>query len=786
MITTVFVMTYAEVENSEASPPPVTGAIFTTLEDGTRVNANIYQDKRDVYLDGGPGPNAPQEAAGLPDGNYYFQVTDPSGKTLLSEDPVECREFRVEGGIIVEFVSMTEGRTYIVGSGKKAKEVPCHIDGWQFGQHDLGWDIDHDALTIQLMPYKDTPNKGGVYKVWATPIEDFDGDPTKVDNGYKPGYFHGFIPRFSKTDNYKVKEKGRQPDIPEIKIQKFEDTNGNGQWDTDEPIISGWMITVTDPLGVSNVYYTDSDGCVLISAPVDGDYQITEGLPGDWNITTTIIDGITVTTSTTVTISVDARTATDYELIFGNFQCFSIDGHKYNDLDGDGILDSNEPGIEGWKIMLMRSTDGGSTWNLYETQYTDSNGYYEFTVCEGGDFMVAEENRNGWTHTNTNFYSFTAESGVDHGSLDFLNFQCFSVSGYKYEDMLGNGVWDAGDTGLAGWTITLERSTDGGTNWNAYDTTTTDSSGYYEFKVCEGGLYRVSEVVVSGWVATAPISFEFTGISGQDRTYNFFNFALAMICGTKWYDLDKDGIQDSDEETVEGIKVELYKNGVLTETVFTGATGGYCFGPLGPGAYEVKEVMPNDPGDNQQWSPTYPTGGIWSFNLLSGANLVKDFGNVVEYTAGLSWGYWKTHTLNGPAPRDDTYDLLPANPMEVDVETPDGDYWVDDDEDADYIYDGAGEGPPSGEGDARSMFRAQLLALHMNLLKYPDMADALYFYPGDSYSGWTVLEIYEESLELLNDGGSHDFHDLKDALDRINNNSHNNVLVVPGPVTPTY
>ncbi len=38
---------------------PVTGAIFTTLEDGTRVNANHYADERDVYLDGGPGTNAP-------------------------------------------------------------------------------------------------------------------------------------------------------------------------------------------------------------------------------------------------------------------------------------------------------------------------------------------------------------------------------------------------------------------------------------------------------------------------------------------------------------------------------------------------------------------------------------------------------------------------------------------------------------------------------------------------------------------------------------------------------
>ena len=42
------------------------GAIFTTLKNGSAVNANIYQAKcgdLGVWLDGGPGPSAPQTAA---------------------------------------------------------------------------------------------------------------------------------------------------------------------------------------------------------------------------------------------------------------------------------------------------------------------------------------------------------------------------------------------------------------------------------------------------------------------------------------------------------------------------------------------------------------------------------------------------------------------------------------------------------------------------------------------------------------------------------------------------
>ena len=46
-----------------------------------------------------------QTAAGLDDGVYVFQVTDPSGKTLLSTDAVQCRQFTVSGGIIVTTAS---------------------------------------------------------------------------------------------------------------------------------------------------------------------------------------------------------------------------------------------------------------------------------------------------------------------------------------------------------------------------------------------------------------------------------------------------------------------------------------------------------------------------------------------------------------------------------------------------------------------------------------------------------------------------------------------------------
>ena len=179
---------------SRALAAAPSGAIFTTDMDGNEVNLNQYASKLDVYLDGGPGPGAPQTAAGLDDGIYVFQVTDPSGKVLLSQDLAGCRRFTVNAGII----------TSVAPSGACA--------------HQIGHDIDHGALTVQLMPYADTPNNGGVYKVWATLVEDYlEGCLAQgVANGLQVidcgppdrrnhGVAHGFIPSESKTDNFKVK-----------------------------------------------------------------------------------------------------------------------------------------------------------------------------------------------------------------------------------------------------------------------------------------------------------------------------------------------------------------------------------------------------------------------------------------------------------------------------------------------------------------------------------------------------------------------------------------------------
>jgi len=151
------------------------GAIFTTNVDGSWVNGNVYGSAGDVYLNGGPRANQGCSAAGLPDDDYYFQVTDPSGKELLSGYGPENGTIRVRGGMIVEYF---EG-SHDTGVGRCAT-------------------LTTPNPTVKLSPFGPTPNPGGEYKVWMTPVGSYACDGSGCGGSF------GFFSSSSKTDNFKV------------------------------------------------------------------------------------------------------------------------------------------------------------------------------------------------------------------------------------------------------------------------------------------------------------------------------------------------------------------------------------------------------------------------------------------------------------------------------------------------------------------------------------------------------------------------------------------------------
>jgi hypothetical protein len=160
----------------------LTGAIFTTLGDGTHVNHNIFDKCDEVYLNGGPQN---ENGAGLPVGTYYFQVTTPAGD-LLSTDNAECRQV-----IVTE---NSNGKGVISGATGPACK---HADGV--------FNPANGSTPVQLFPFSATPNPGGEYKVWLiaqTANTSIDQDDPKVIH---------FNNSDTKTDNFKCREQPGEP-----------------------------------------------------------------------------------------------------------------------------------------------------------------------------------------------------------------------------------------------------------------------------------------------------------------------------------------------------------------------------------------------------------------------------------------------------------------------------------------------------------------------------------------------------------------------------------------------
>jgi len=205
------------------------GAIYTTDNTGTGVDLNIYPDKESVYLNGGPQN---QNGRGLPDGTYYFQVTDPSGHVLLSSDAAECRQALV-----------------VLGKMAGPTGPAC--------QHAAALANDaNGSLGVQLAPFDTTPNAGGEYKVWLIRQT----DSTSVDS-VDNKVIH-FKDNDSKTDNFKVNIECPDPcgpppppppDTFSIGGSKFFDVNANGVFDVGQDFpLGGFLIrSELDPALIS-------------------------------------------------------------------------------------------------------------------------------------------------------------------------------------------------------------------------------------------------------------------------------------------------------------------------------------------------------------------------------------------------------------------------------------------------------------------------------------------------------------------------------------------------------
>ncbi len=372
---------------------------------------------------------------------------------------------------------------------------------------------------------------------------------------------------------------------------------------------------------------TDVDGSYVFADLQVGDYDVIEILPSGWETAPTFGDNQTVTV-----FSGAESLASD----FANFELASavvgsVSGIVWNDLNGNGLFEGTEPGLEGWTLFVDLDSDG--VLNGAEPQATTgTDGSYSILGVAPGTISIVEVVKSGWhvTAPLTEKRSLTLRNGENAAGINYGNQQLrdSAIRGVVFADTNKDGLRSASERGLAGITVYLDLNNNDSpdpsepqmkTSEDLYYTPTVDEAGTYSFTHLGTGTYTVRQVLPAVLSSTPPTQFEHTVsiIAAEDRAGVDFAdvYRPNEIHGVKFNDANSDHVKGPGEAGINGttIFIDLNRNNLLDAgepTTVThnvdGIDGVYVFTGLTPGAYVVREVA--TPGYGQ----TYPTttGGI--------------------------------------------------------------------------------------------------------------------------------------------------------------------------------
>ncbi len=419
-----------------------------------------------------------------------------------------------------------------------------------------------------------------------------------------------------------------------IKGQKWNDLNGDGVKDPGEPELEGWKIYLDENQNRQHditIHSVDADtyagGTVLNNiqpgvtlSAVGSGAEVLAGIPESGYSSTGTLAFVTAGSSSWLEgLRVDFAAPVNFVQIdaigndysdFGQLQAFDAAGNlleTYSTAEiGTGQIETM--GISRLLADIAYVIALGvaeNTINLDNLHYgtgepfatTDADGNYSFGGLAPDTYHVREVAQPGWTQT------FPVSSGevndalpaahvvtlgvgqavvgIDFGSRALSG----SIHGQMWIDLDGDGVKDAGEPALQGWTVYLDLNGDGqmDTNGGLEPSTTTGPDGKYQFLNLAPGTYTVGAIPQAGWertypflgdyqAAAVPLEFEDISATGQvgiapSVDDGFFKLTAASLAGFEFefYGTTYDTLfVNSNGLITFGIGTAAYSNGDLT------------------------------------------------------------------------------------------------------------------------------------------------------------------------------------------------------------------------------
>jgi hypothetical protein len=408
---------------------------------------------------------------------------------------------------------------------------------------------------------------------------------------------------------------------------KFEDVDGDAKFDFDkgDRKLGGWQVY----LDLNDNGELDAGEPVqfVSDAPLPPGDFVFEGLPpGDYVVRELPREGWVLMQGIRVTVSSGSNTRVE----LANVRPGSVKGTVFEDGNADGVRGPGEPGLQNWQAFLDLNGNGMLD-SLEPSAMTDAEGGYTLGELGPVSGQMTIELQPGFVLTTPPSRPITITSGLKLTQDFGVTAPPGSVliSGTKFEDVNGDGKQDAGEFGLPGWTIFVDRDGNGALS-DTDPKVVTDANGNFAFTPAPPGTFPIREVAQPGWQQTTE-SVDLTLDPGATADVKIGNFKDGTVEGTAFADGNRDGSRDPGEQGLPDLNVflDLNQDGVRDAedpAATTRADGGYVLGGLGPVSGLIRLDL--QPGLTQTTPPVL-------VDVTSGLMKTQDLGVAGQANGGI-------------------------------------------------------------------------------------------------------------------------------------------------------
>ena len=409
----------------------------------------------------------------------------------------------------------------------------------------------------------------------------------------------------------------------ELRVVVYADRNGNGARNKYDPILEGALLEVLpegEETPVATVITDGAEAAVFADLPA-GNYVLRVTVPADMGYGDTGKGSKPDSSSimapsrerTQLSPVLELAQGESKTVAIGAIQLCAVSGKAWEDVNGDGIMQEDEPGQKGVTIHM----EGVKNGLVYE-QVTDETGEFYLGQVKPGNYKMTVT-----TPENTVFTKFSKTGGANRSyittegkrtdSRSFL-LEAGQLMTGRYIGVVGdgviealcfvdanfNGLYDQGEDLLQDAKIDVIKS-----NGKTLSSGTSGEDGIASARSLRTGTYSVTAVIPEGYAFTcvAEGGNQFENNNGRRKdTVKGIELAAdgkvtvmlgvvkpASISGVAYLDDNFSGMMEDGEKVVSGLLVALLdENGEKLAVDRTTVKGKYIFEGLNPGTYAMR------------------------------------------------------------------------------------------------------------------------------------------------------------------------------------------------------